>query len=207
MPRCLGSCFRQVDNRALERYTKKNVPRRRKASFEKIQMLAQLRRSLQALPPRELQMLYMVKVLRVEQEEARKIYAVRQSNISYRLDRARARITLHNEMLTLVSETQLRRKLFDLGFSEHTVRAVTGVVRTTSQSAAAEALDVSQGSVRHIFATAIQKLEEHDSDSFELRLLKLVERNYNQLRAIATQCRWKWKKRAGGADIPGCKDG
>lgn len=200
MPRQL---FRQVENRALERYTKKNVPRRRKASFEKIQMLAQLRRSLQALPPRELQMLYMVKVLRVEQEEARKIYAVRQSNISYRLDRAKDRIALHNEMLTLASETQLRRRLFDLGFSEHTVRAVTGVVRTTSQSAAAEALAVSQGSVRHIFATAVLRLGESYPNSPELKLLKLVERSYNQLRAISTQKRWLWKKKAGGGDTPG----
>jgi hypothetical protein len=144
----------------------------------------------------------MVKVLRVEQEEARRIYAVRQSNISYRLDRAKSRIKLHHQMVSLVSETQLRRKLFDLGFPENTVRAVTGVVRTTSQTAAAEALEISQGSVRHMFSQAIKKLEDSDPNCNELRLLKLVERNYNQLRAISSQLRWEYKKKAGGADVP-----
>ena len=105
-------------------------------------------------------------------------------------------------MVSLSSETQLRRKLLSLGFPENTVRAVTGVVRTTSQTAAAEALDISQGSVRHMFSQAIKKLEETDPTCNELQLLKLVGRNYNQLRAIETQQRWEWKKRAGGSDRP-----
>ncbi len=127
--------FQHLDHHTLERYTKKEIPRRRRATITKIRKLCNLRRALQALPPRELQMLYMVKVLRVEQEEARRIYAVRQSNISYRLDRSRSRILLHDKMISLVSETQLRRKLLDLGLPENTVRAVTGVMRTTSQTA------------------------------------------------------------------------
>ena len=77
--------FTQLDNHTLERYTKKEIPRRRRATPAKVRKLCNLHRALQALPPRELQMLYMVRVLRVEQEEARRIYAVRQSNISYRL--------------------------------------------------------------------------------------------------------------------------
>jgi DNA-directed RNA polymerase specialized sigma24 family protein len=171
-----------------------------------MQMLCNLRRALQALPPRELQMLYMVRVLKVEQEEARRIYAVRQSNISYRLDRAKSRIKLHDEMLSLVSETQLRRKLLELGLPENTIRAVTGVVRTTSQTAAAEALKISQGSVRHMFSQAIKRLEETEPTAPELELLKLVERSYNQLRAISSQQRWIWKKSAGGGDVPNPDD-
>lgn len=194
--------FTQLDNHTLERYTKKEVPRRRRATPKKMRLLCNLRRALQALPPRELQMLYMVRVLRVEQEEARRVYAVRQSNISYRLDRAKSRIKLHEEMLSLVSETQLRRKLLELGLPENTIRAVTGVVRTTSQTAAAEALSISQGSVRHMFSQAIKRLEETDPQGKELQLLKLVERSYNQLRAIASQQRWVWKKQAGGGDVP-----
>jgi predicted DNA-binding protein (UPF0251 family) len=194
--------FRPVDNHTLERYTKKDIPRRRAVSPEKIKMIVRLKRSLQNLPPRELQMLYMVKVQKVEQEEARRLYSVRQSNISYRLERAKERIKLHNEVFSLVSETQLRRKLFSLGFPEATVRAVTGVVRTSSQQATADALTISQGSVRHIYSTAIDKLTEADPDCEELALLKLIERNYNQLRAIATQARWEWKKQAGGSDRP-----
>lgn len=198
--------FTQLDNIALERYTKKEIPRRRRATPAKVRKLCNLRRALQALPPRELHMLYMVRVQRVEQEEARRLYAVRQSNISYRLDRAKSRIKLFDEMTSLVSETQLRRKLLSLGLPENTVRAVTGVVRTTSQTAAAEALEISQGSVRHMFSQAIKKLEETDIKSKELELLKLVERSYNQLRAICSQQRWVWKKSAGGGDVPNPKD-
>ena len=125
-----------------------------------IRSLDVFKRALQRLPPRELQMLYTVRVLRVEQEELTSIYRVRQSNISYRLDRAEYRIQLHAQIAELCSETQLRRVLYDVGMCESAVRIVLGVVKTSSQSATANALDVTQGSVRHIFSTAIGKLEE-----------------------------------------------
>lgn len=165
-------------------------------------MISRFKRALQEIPPRELQMLFSVKVLKVEQEETRRAYAVRQSNVSYRLERARYRIQLHMQIYDTVSETQLRRKLFENGFPEMTVKAVTGVVRTSSQTAAAEALRVSQGSVRHIFSTVIGVLQEKDPEGQELQLLKLIERNFNQLRAISSQSRWLWKKGVGGGDRP-----
>jgi DNA-binding transcriptional LysR family regulator len=80
------------------------------------------------------------------------------------------------------------------------------VVRTTSQTAAAEALKISQGSVRHMFSQAIKRLEETEPTAPELELLKLVERSYNQLRAISSQQRWIWKKSAGGGDVPNPDD-
>jgi predicted DNA-binding protein (UPF0251 family) len=194
MPRQL---FIRVEPRALERYTKQEVPRRRRMPQSKINNLTILKRALQAIPPRELQMLHTVRVLGVEQDEACKIYNVRQSNISYRLERAGDRIALYNELVSIVSETVLRRKLFDLGLGESTVRAVTGVIKTTSQSATAKALRISQGSVRHIFATALSKLDSEAPGSPEQRLLLLVEQNYSKLRAIDTQERWVGKVRGG----------
>jgi CRISPR/Cas system-associated protein endoribonuclease Cas2 len=204
MPRRL---FRQVDPSALERYTKKNIPRRRKMPQAKVQQLSFLRRALQSLPPRELQMLYLVKVQGIGQEEARRMYYVRQSNVSYRLQRTHERITLHNLIYSTVSETQLRRKLLDLGFQGETVRVILGVVKTSSQSATSKTLqtlglNMTQGSVRYIFSTAIDKMSQEAPNSQELRLLCLIERNYNQLRCIQTQERWEWKKRGSASDLP-----
>jgi len=191
----------------LDRYTKKKIPRRRKKSLNMIRSLDLLKRALQRLPPRELQMLYAVKVLRVEQDELTSLYSVRQSNISYRLDRAEYRIQLHAEIANICSETQLRKALYDVGLNESAVRAVLGVVKTSSQSATAQALQVTQGSVRHIFSTAITKLSEPENDDVEnreesLRLLRLIEMNYNQLRSIKSQRRWAWKVRGGNYPTP-----
>lgn len=194
--------YQSFDNNALERFTKKETVRRRKAPPEKVRMICDLKRALQNLPPRELQMMYATQVMGVEQEQIRKLHGVRQSNISYRLDRARQRIQLYMEIYSIASETQLRRKLFSFGCNEDTVRAITGVVRTSSQTSTAQALEISQGSIRHLFAQAIETLQEKDPGSDELKLLKLIERNYNQLRNIATQHRWGWKKELGGGDTP-----
>lgn len=172
-----------------------------------IRSLDFLKRALQRLPPRELQMLYAVKVLRVEQDELTSLYSVRQSNISYRLDRAEYRIQLHAEIANICSETRLRRALYDVGMNESAVRAVLGVIKTSSQSATAQALCVTQGSVRHIFSTAISKLSDSENSWVDhreeaLKLLRLVEMNYNQLRSIRSQRRWAWKVRGGNYPTP-----
>lgn len=194
--------FRQLDNFTLERYTKKSVPRRRKLSVAKKRYLINLRRAFQSLPPRELQMLYVVKVNGVEQEEARKMYSVRQSNVSYRLERSKKRIKLFNEIVCKISETQIRRTLISMGFPENTIQAVCGVIRTTSQTATAAALKVSQGSVRHMYSQVMNEFAEKIPESEEMKLLKLVEASYNNLRAISAQKRFIWKKKVGGSDTP-----
>lgn len=189
--------FMRVDPRLLERYTKKVIPRRRKRTPETLKSLAILKRSLQALPPRELNMLFAIKVLKVEQDDIKELYNVRQSNISYRLERAQYRIELHRQIADICSETELRRALYDVGLPEVAVRAVLGVIKTSSQSATAEALGVTQGSVRHLYSTALQKLK-NASDAIPgkvqaHRLMSLIALNYNQLRAIKPQSRWEWK--------------
>lgn len=194
--------FEQVDPYLLDRYTKKSIPRRRRIPQKKIEQLSLLRRALQSLPPRELQMMFMVKIRGVGQEETRRMFHVRQSNVSYRLERSRDRITLHHLIYSIFSETQFRRYLLDKGFTGETVQAILGVIRTTSQSATAKALGMSPGSIRHIFSSAIEKLMNEDPGSQELALLELIERNYNQLRPIRTQSRWLWKKSNGAGDLP-----
>ena len=158
---------------------------------------------MQSLPPRELQFIYLVKVKGLVQEEARKMYSVKQQNISYRVIRASERICLHYRIFNLASETQLRRTLFDLGFTSENVRAITGVVRTSSQAATANALGLSQGSIRYLYQLAISRMELRRPNSSELKLLRLIERNLNQLRSIKGQTRWDMKKDGvGRGDFP-----
>jgi hypothetical protein len=205
--------FQQVDQETLDRLVKDSpdwtpIPKKRKIPLETIRQLTFLRRSLQALPPRELQFIYLVKVKGLVQEEARKMYSVRQQNISYRVIRASERICLHYRIFNLASETQLRRTLFDLKFTSENVRAITGVVRTSSQVATANALGLSQGSIRYLYQLAISRMETGYPDSKELNLLRLIERNLNQLRSIKSQNRWDIKKSGvGRGDFPsGMKD-
>jgi len=189
--------FMRVDPYALDRYTKKKVPRRRKKTLEAIWFLDILKRALQSLPPRELTIVYAVKVLRVEQDEVKDLFNVRQSNISYRLERAFYRIQLHKQIADTCSEAALRIVLYDVGMSEAAVRAVLGVVKTSSQSATAEVLKVTQGSIRHLFATALEKVaaapKTIPNRDKAYQLLNLIQMNYNQLRSIASQSRWVWK--------------
>jgi hypothetical protein len=200
--------FLRTDPHELDRYEVRKIPRQHKFSQEKICNLDLLKRGLQALPPRELQMLYTDHVLRVGQEEASTLFSVRQSNMSYRLQRATLRIRLFSHLNTIISETELRKLLMKLGFPENHLRIILGVVKTTSQSATADAFSISQGSVRHIFSTALKRVASEYPDTAAYRLLQEVEKNYNQLRAIQTQRRWSWKVQGTNyaVDTPGESD-
>jgi len=189
--------FLRVDPTQLDRYTKKSTPRRRKRNITLIRQLDLIKRALQVLPPRELTILYSLKVTRVEQDDIKELFNVRQSNISYRLERAESRIKLHNRISETCSETTLRSVLYAVGLQETVVRTVIGVVKTSSQSATATAYGVTQGSVRHLFATALTRVSEAP-DTIEnkkeaLELMNLISMNYNQLRSIRPQRRWQWK--------------
>jgi len=191
--------FLRTDPVELDRYTKKNIPRRRQQTLETIRGIDLLKRAMQALPPRELIMLFVTKVNGCEQDDVTHLFNVRQSNISYRLDRAEKRIQLQAQLLSTCSETALRRALHKVGVSEPAVRAILGVVKTSSQSATAEALKITQGAVRSLYADAIEKLKKHTGDFPEktpsIRLLEIIEMNYNNLRSIKSQKRWQWKVR------------
>jgi hypothetical protein len=165
--------IQQVDPLILDQYawSRDDILRRRSKPLETVKYLSILRRALQALPPRELQFVYLQRAKGLIQEETRKIYSVRQQNISYRLIRASQRIVLHYKLMTLSSETSIRRRLLDLGFSADLIRVITGIVRTSSQTATAEALGVSPGSIRYSYSKVLNTLEVHDQTQ-AIRLLQ-----------------------------------
>lgn len=151
-------------------------------------------------------MLYTDLVLNVGQEEASILFCVRQSNMSYRLQRSQRRIILFHTLNTILSETHLRRLLLDIGLPELHIQIVLGVVKTTSQSATAEAFNITQGSVRYIFSNALRKIAQQYPDSSAQNLFAAVEANYNQLRAIKTQERWSWKVLGGNYAVDNVGD-
>jgi len=199
------SLFVITDPRVLETYSHEKPSRRRRSSPEKLRYLVRLRQGLQSLPPRELSMLYLVKAKRNIQELVSPLFSVRQSNVSYRLNRAQERIRLHHEFLEICSETQLRRQLIEAGLTEPIIRMVTGTVRTTSQSATAQALSTSQGTIRHHFDVVLKKLESIAPDSPALALLRKMRANPNGLRALNPQSRFQWKVQQ-GTDKPAGPD-
>lgn len=188
--------FLITDPRILETYSYEKRSRRR-LTPEKLRYLVRLRQGLQSLPPRELSMLYLVKAKRNLQEQVSPLFSVRQSNISYRLNRAQERVRLHHEFSEICSETQLRRQLIDAGVTEPIITMVAGTVRTTSQSATAKALSTSQGTIRHHFDVVLKKLESAAPDSPALALLRKMRANPNGLRALNPQGRFQWKVQPG----------
>jgi len=169
---------------------------RGRPSLEVSQALTTFRRAIQELPSRELLPFFMSAVMRTPQDRISTILNVRQSNVSYRLERARSRLKLYNDLTTVLPETKLRYIMLDAGVPEHSATIVLGVLRTTSQTGTATAMNIPQGSIRNNFLSARQRLEKrksHPPTAAAIKLINLVEAHFNQLRPIEIQKRWKWK--------------
>jgi DNA-directed RNA polymerase specialized sigma24 family protein len=171
---------------------------RRRLSEETVRQMDLFRRGLQAIPPRELRMIFKHHVHEAGQEDVASLFDVRQSNISYRMKASQARIKLFVELKSIVSESAFRSALFRAGCDLRTVELVLGVSKTCSQRAVADAMGINQGTVRAAVATAVRKIRElaqsGDTDAAKsVELLGVVTKNYNKLRAIRPQKRWSAK--------------
>jgi hypothetical protein len=194
------SLFLLLDPVALDRFTNRKRPRRRKLPLVVIRSLDLMQRALQALPPRELTMLFQVKVLKLQQDEAADLHHIRQSNVSYRLERAVYRIRLHHQIADLCSETTLYLTLCRLNVSPATIRIMLGYAKTSAQSGTAQALGLTQSQVRETVERTTTLLANYtkahpdDADAVAAsRLLVLIAANANQLRSPDPQSRYRWK--------------
>ena len=171
---------------------------RRKLTLETVRHLDLFRRALQALPPRELGILYQLHVLNQQQKDIGPLYEVLQGNVSYHQLRAQYRIKLHHEIWSLISETQFRQTLIDAGVAHDEIALVLGVVKTSSQTASAQANHVSVAKVRSVWERAQRSLrkQQHQQNPHHrnaLALITLINANLNQLRALAVQPRFRHK--------------
>jgi len=153
------------------------------------------------IPRRELDMWCAHAIWRKGQEEIARTYEVTQGDVSYRIKRAKERITLWREMIGILTEPELREVLwFELGVSTQELEVVLGVFKTTSQSVCAEVLGLSQGNVRHDFIEVRKRANEtRTSGPPEIerlhQLLELLSRSYNRLRELGHQKRFLHKFR------------
>ncbi len=194
---------RVVDPRDLEQYSRKRLDKR-SADPDRSRKRDLLIRAFQAIPPKELQMLYALKVGRSKQSDVMSVHHVRQPNVSYRMKRGMERIKLHVEFAATCSETTLRRALIKAGCKDLTIRVVLGVAKTTCQSAVGSSLGIAQSSVRNMVVAAVERLEESPGSpdrTAALALMTLVTKNYNRLRSPKAHVRWK--NRRGAASVGG----
>ncbi len=180
--------------------TRLKLPRR-KLPLETRRHLDLFRRALQLLPVRELSILFQLHVLNQQQDDISPLYEVRQGNISYHRQRAITRIKLHHAIWSLISETRFRQALIDANVPHHEIPIVLGIIKTSSQTAAAQANGTSQPKVRATWERAQRSLQRHRPNdpaaqqlhAKALALVALIRENLNQLRAFTVQSRFQYK--------------
>lgn len=200
MPRKL---FITVDPVSLDGYSSKYsrvLSRKRSRTVKEQLRLDLFRRALVSLPPRELYILFAVTALGHKQAEVAELFRVRQSNVSFRRERAERRLEAFQAMRAVISETRFRRVLIDVGVPAAALPTVLGVFATTSQRATAEALKLTCHQVRHHFEGAREALEKSiekagasaPADHLAARkLFGLLEKYRKQLTPLTTQARWR----------------
>lgn len=186
------------DMRRYDYYCRKEGDRYRKTNQEVRRNIEMLRRALQILPPRELDMIFATKVNLGIQDKIRERFSVQQSNISYRLAQSWKRIKLYIRISEMMSETRLRTLLFQAQIPNLSVQIVLGFVKTENQSVTARSLGLTQGKARGLFLLTLKAIQEttklRPKDKTKLlELLNLINENFNRLRAPQSQERWSWK--------------
>ena len=192
--------FRSVDPTTLDMYSRRDLARSSKTSRAQAEVVMIMRRGLQQLSPRELMILFLTQGLGIEQDSLVDLFRVRQSNISYRARRAQNRLVLFRVFFTLISETEIRRRLLSKGFSGREIQTFLGIVRTTSQVAVMEALGLSQSVVRNIFQKVSYLASKGELSPDMAELVTLVETSYNALR-ILSGAKWQAQRTAGMPDV------
>lgn len=138
------------------------------------------------------------------------LYFVRQSSVSYRLERARDRIRLFHELHAIASETTLRRALINAQVSPEDTTIFLATLKTVSQKLTGQGLGIPHSQARGIVDRARKQVLNHqptdpaDRDARErlLRTFDLVSRSWNLLNEIEPQGRFAWKTGKGPKKAP-----
>lgn len=204
--------FHCVDPVLLDRYTVRNARRHRRRSrpLELVRRLDLFTRSLQALPPRELQMVFQVKALSHEQDDLAHLFMVRQSNISYRLARAIDRIQLFHRLRELGSETALRRAMIDAGVCPQDTTITLMMLKTCTQKFIPKVFGPDGPVARQTFERTRRIVAAHNPtgparrDEHErlLKTMDLVSQSWNRLTELEPQPRFAWKRNRPKPDAP-----
>jgi hypothetical protein len=190
-------------------HTKRNSHRwqRRRLASETALLLELQRRALVNLPPHESQILYQLKALQCSQGEISELHKVRQSNISYHLERSQYRIRLHVKLSQICSETTIHRVLCRLNsllvkdkkmpMSDEEILTFKAVLKSSAQSRVAEVLGVKIQKAKDPYRKISKLLQEYQHSIPEaqqvLDYIAVVSSNWNQLCPPKLQGRWRWR--------------
>lgn len=203
--------FMPIDPVLLDRYSARNIRRdqHRRRPLELVRRLDLFTRSLQALPPRELHMVFQVKALNHGQDDLADLFLVRQSNISYRLARAVDRIRLFHQLREIASESALRRALIDAGVGPRDTTHVLMMLKTCTQKFIAKLFPNATGPrqtferVKRVVA-GHEPADPHRRAEHEqlLKTMDLVQQSWNRLTELEPQRRFAWKQNRSKPDVP-----
>jgi len=138
---------------------------------------------LEDLPPREADFIELYYFKRLKQTDIAAIFAVSQPTVSYRLQRATARIQFILQMPEVDEEAlddDLRYFLTD----PLDVEIMLLMKETTCQSEVAKRLGVSQGLVRHRFIRSLNRLRGVEGFEDYVCLFEFISANLNILREV-----------------------
>ena len=203
--------FMPIDPVLLDRYSTRNIRRdqHRRRPLELIRRLDLFVRSLQALPPRELQMVFQVKALNKEQDNLAHLYFVCQSNISYRIARAVDRIRLFHQLREIASESALRRALIAAGVGPQDTTHTLMMLKTCTQKFIPKHFPKAPGA-RQTFERVKRIVNDHQPTDPSRRTeheglrktMDLVQQSWNRLTELEPQPRFAWKRNRSKPNVP-----
>ena len=164
---------------------------------KKLDDLKKIQEIMKYLPPREHDILNLYFFKDKDQQDIGAIFNLTQGDISYRIKRAIERIKFIME-LPKISKKKMAKDLWMILPSKIYVNIMVGIYQTTSQSFVAQTVGLSQAKVRHQFLKYLEILKKVSKRYPQYKLYydvfsKINDNNFNKVRELQVQDRWKGK--------------
>jgi hypothetical protein len=147
------------------------------------------------LPEREIDMLEMSFLYGKDQTSIGEIFNVTQGDVSYRIRRVSDRI-MYLMSLPEIDEVEMSVDLHKI-LDDEKVTILFLLLKYTSQSKVGEELGMPQGKVRHRYISAMSSIRKESFNNVKYimyyDLFCKLQGNYNALRTLDVQDRWKHK--------------
>lgn len=176
-PQGLQTRFSIEDGLAFMNSTSERVSEATARQIEKV------RKILDILPAREADILELYYFNGLRQMHIANIFGCSQPTVSYRLQRATARI-LFLLRLPDIEEDEIRGTLSEVLEDDLDVEIMVLMTQTTCQSVVAKKLGESQGKVRHRFYRSLDKLKKSKRARKLVRLYQYIADNLTILREV-----------------------
>ena len=147
------------------------------------------------LPERELDMIELSILFEKDQTSIGKIFNVSQGDVSYRIKRLKER-SRYLQSLPEVDHKQMEEDLTKF-LGKDLTNILMLLLKYTSQSKVGKMLGLSQGKIRHRYIRSLKRIEDicYENPYFLIYFdyLNKLQGNYNSLRSLDVQDRWKHK--------------